>query len=125
MRRKSMKRAAILLAATVGALGYEHRASATTYTISTSGATALGAFNRGNSNADAPTTGTIVRGPYALGSSSLQIGATVYTAGPGATYFGTGNPSGAIGGEPSSGQDQVLYYYRESGSVQGTLDLID
>src|SRR5262245_55717085 len=125
MRRDLKNRSAILLAATMGVLAYQHRVQATTFVISTSGATALGSFNRGNSNADAPTTGTIVRGPYALGTATLQIGSTVYTAGAGATYFGTGNPSGTIPGEPTRSQDQVLYYYREAGSVQGTLDLID
>src|SRR6476620_9112537 len=103
MRDGMRNRATLLLAATVGVIGYQHKAAATTFLISTSGATALGAFNRGNSNADAPTTGTIVRGHYALGSSSIQIGSTTYTAGPGATYFGTGNPSGTIAGEPTSG----------------------
>src|SRR6476661_8716064 len=111
MGREVKNRTAILFAATIGVLGYQHRTSATTFVISTSGATALGSFNRGNSNADAPTTGTIVRGPYALGTATLQIGSTVYTAGAGATYFGTGNPSGTISGEPTGAQDQVLYYY--------------
>src|SRR5438132_1489896 len=128
-RVTARRRGAIVVAAAVTAVGYAHVAEATTFVISTSGATALGAFNRGNSNADAPPTGTIVRGPYALGQSALVIGNTTYTAGLGATYFGSGNPNssgdGTVSGEPTHTQDQVLYYYREAGSVQGILDLMD
>jgi hypothetical protein len=61
---KQLRRKAAIVAATVGVLAYQHASQATTFVISTSGATALGSFNRGNSNADAPTTGTIVRGPF-------------------------------------------------------------
>jgi hypothetical protein len=91
----------------------------TEFTISTSGATALGAFTRMNSNANSPTLSTIVRGPLAVGGRST-IGSTSYTLNPGVTYLGIADPSNApITGEPTTSMDRLLYYYRESGSVQG------
>ena len=95
------------------------------FSISTSGATALVAFTRMNGNANAPTNATINRGPLAVGVSSLTIGATTYTLQPGITYTGIANLNAPVTGEPTTSHDRLLYYYRESGSVQGVLDLVD
>src|SRR5438309_90325 len=90
-QRRGMKQAAMLVAAAVGAVGYQHVTEATTFVISTSGATALGGFNRGNSGSD--PVGNIVRGPYAVGQSiGIQIGNTSYAFTGGVKYFGTGTP---------------------------------
>lgn len=97
----------------------------TEFVISTSGATALGAFTRMNSNATAPTAGTINRGPLALGVNGLVIGNTTYNLQPGISYVGVANPGAPVSGEPGPGLDTVVYWYRESGSIQGILDLAD
>lgn len=95
------------------------------FVVSTSGATALGAFTRMNSNATSPTLGTINRGPIALGIDGLIIGNTTYNLQPVISYIGYANPSAPISGEPGVGSDTVVYWYRESGSIQGILDLVD
>lgn len=97
----------------------------TEFVVSTSGATALGAFTRMNSNATSPTLGTINRGPIALGIDGLVIGNTTYNLQPVISYIGYGNPSAPITGEPTVGSDTLVYWYRESGSIQGILDLVD
>lgn len=98
----------------------------TEFVVSTSGATALGAFTRGNTSSGGAVSGYF-RGPFALGGPSLQIGQTLYTpqvAGP--QYYGSANrTSPNVANEPGSNNDRIAYYYRESGSVQGILDLCD
>ena len=66
-------------------------AEAKTFIVSTAGATALGAFDRGNNNADNPGAGAAVRGVFTVGVASgqtLQIGNTTYTGSTSVSYFG-------------------------------------
>ena len=121
---------ASVISAAIAAIGLTTAASAQTeFQISTGGATALGAFTRMNNNANAPTFATFNRGPLALGAP-VTIGSTSYTLQPGVTYMGiadlgTGGGGGPIAGEPTTSQDRLNYWYRESGSIQGVLDLAD
>lgn len=89
------------------------------FVVSTSGATALGAFTRAR-NAD----GTYLRAPNALGSPELRIGRTVYTIGTG-QFFGIADKNAIIAQEPGLNNDRIVYRYHERGSLQGVLDLID
>lgn len=100
--------------------------------ISTSGATALGAFTRMNNNSgpvgatDQPTAASVNYGPIALGQSSLTYGTTTFNLVPGTVkYLGQRIAGTPVGGEPTAGQDRLRYHYLESGSVQGVLDLAD
>src|SRR5688572_22990348 len=95
------------------------------YQISASGATALGALTRGaNTNSqNFPTSEQ--NGLWRLGTSSLRIGRTVYTANPGTSQLiglrdktvTTGNPN--IDGIKTA--DRFVYQYHEVGSINGVL----
>jgi hypothetical protein len=121
-------RRAICLAAAVTVTLSGHRAALAVeeFQVSTSGATALGAFTRGNRNANSPTSGTLYRGPLAVGTN-FTLGTTNYAVPTsGVRYFGVSNPNSLVPGEPNAAtQDTLLYHYRESGSIQGILDLAD
>ncbi len=93
--------------------------------VSTSGATALGSFTRGNSNANAPVTGTYSRSTVAVGID-FTLGTKNYNANTALlNYAGIWDPAVPQGTEPSSTDDRFHYSYRESGSVQGVLDVAD
>lgn len=119
-------RAKLLLAVAAGlASFYSAPAMAQTeFTISTSGATALGAFTRMNNSSSSPSLSSINRGPLAVGST-ITIGTTTYTVQPGISYLGIANANQPEATEPTTSMGRLLYYYRESGSVQGVLDLAD
>ena len=122
----TLSRRAMLIAGAVASVALPGVVSAQTeYRVSTSGATALGAFTRMNGNANSPTTALITRGTLAIGTN-FTIGNTAYTVPvSGVQYFGISNPASPIGSEPSTSVDRVSYLYRESGSIQGILDTAD
>jgi hypothetical protein len=123
----SSQRTRLLLAAAVAplvAMPAGARA-AEEFAVSTSGATALGAFTRGNTEANAPTSSTLYRGPLAVGTN-FTLGTTSYTVpASGIQYYGIANLNSVLTSEPTTSQDRINYYYRESGSIQGILDLVD
>lgn len=90
------------------------------YRISTTGATALGAFARANAN----------RGPFLVGDpAGIRIGNSVYTPPPGVFTVGltfataqAGSSAGAP--EPSLSADRAVYFYHETGSVNGVRELL-
>lgn len=104
-------------------------ASAVEFSVSTAGATALGAFTRMNANSGtgtaAPVAGTINRGPIAVGTS-FTLGSTSYSVpSSGVSYYGQAIYDTPSAGEPANGLDRIRYYYLESGSVEGVLTLVD
>jgi len=95
------------------------------FIVSTSGATALGAFTRMNNDSALPLASTINRGPLSVGTN-FQIGTKVYAVPlSGVSYFGIANPSVPLLNEPVLGQDRVTYYYFERGSINGVNDLVN
>lgn len=120
------RRATCLAAAVASTLSANRVLAVDEFKVSTSGATALGAFTRGNTNANSPSTSTLFRGPLAVGTN-FTLGTTSYTVpASGVKYYGVANPGSPLGAEPNAAtQDTLVYYYRESGSIQGILDLAD
>jgi hypothetical protein len=99
--------------------------------ISTSGATALGAFTRMNersgTGSDAPSSGTVNYGPLSLGLPSLTIGSITYNLPTNGTVQYLGQKVAGVQNsfEPGNGNARLRYHYLESGSIQGILDLVD
>ncbi|MEM7807677.1 MAG: hypothetical protein AAF561_06165 [Planctomycetota bacterium] len=85
------------------------------YLVSTTGATALGAFTSASGN----------RGPYLLGQSSLTVGDTVYTLPSGAVAQAIGSTfaNSPTSFEPGPNADRYVYSYHSTGSVNGIRDL--
>jgi len=125
--KESSLRAKAIVMAAVASVALPVIGRAEEFKVSTSGATALGAFTRGNTNANSPSASTLYRGPLAVGTN-FTLGTTSYTVPmSGVKYYGVSNlTSPLVGSEPDTAtQDHLLYYYRESGSIQGILDLAD
>jgi hypothetical protein len=118
------RRTKLLLAVAAGLAVGAPLMAQTEFTISTSGATALGAFTRMNNSSSSPSLSSINRGPLSVGST-VTIGTTTYTIQPGISYLGIANANQPEATEPTTSMGRLLYYYRESGSVQGVLDLAD
>lgn len=108
------------------------------YIVSTSGATALSNFTRGNSDSSGALGGGLQnyrRGTLALGGSAfavptpnnvLVIGQSTYSNPVGAGQFlGIANKSSPLTNEPPLTADRLVYYYGEVGSSQGVLNLVD
>ncbi len=104
-------------------------ASGQEFFVSTSGATALGAFTRANNGSPTtvPPQGTYTRSTFSLGQSQLRIGQTVYTRSGALGQFlaledKTTSPDTE---EPQAGNDRLVYQYLERGSVNGINDLVN
>jgi hypothetical protein len=124
---RSSRRAAAIAAA-VGVVQFAvtlSTAQATTYVIATAGASALGSFDRDNSSATNPVSGSFSPGVLALGQAAggtLQIGNTVYTEPSSGQALLGSDKTGAAQEDPAS-SDQLLYEFSETGSVFGLADL--
>jgi hypothetical protein len=124
---RSGRRAAVIAAA-IGVTQFAvalSTAQATTYVISAAGASALGSFDRDNSSATNPVSGSFSPGVLALGQAAggtLQIGNTVYTE-PGAGQVLLGSDKTGASQEDPATNDQLLYQFSETGSVFGLQDL--
>lgn len=102
--------------------------------VSTSGATALGAFTRANTGSPTSTPDpdvALTRSTFSLGSDQLRIGNTFYTRTAVTGQFlaisnyivqGGGTPDTD---EPALTNDRLVYQYLERGSVNGLNDLIN
>lgn len=105
--------------------GHTARGQSLEWVVSTSGATALGQFTSANRDRVNPTFATIERGTLAIGTN-FKLGSTTYTVPTvGARFFGIANLNAPLPTEPSFSDHRVVYYYRESGSIQGILDTAD
>jgi len=80
------------------------------FNISTSGATALGAFTRADG---------AIKSIMNLGTSSITIGGTTYT------LDADGEALSSTVKSAMAGLDRWAYYYHETGSVEGILELAD
>lgn len=98
-----------------------HRAGVE-HVVSTSGATALGAFTRAR-NSD----NTYNRGPLSLGVDNTRIGRTTYTFGSGGIgqFTGIANTGAIQSNDPTLNNDRFVYKYHETGSIAGILELVD
>ena len=98
------------------------------FIVSTSGATALGAFTRANNGSPTavPPQGSYTRSSFSLGQSSLRIGQTVYTrVGASGQFYGISNLGVSDPLEPGLNNDRIVYQYLERGSINGLNDLIN
>lgn len=95
--------------------------------VSTSGATALGAFTRANTGSptNVPPQVAYTRSALSLGSGTLRIGQSVYTRGTSGQFFGIPNLSAIDSLEPGLNNDRIVYQYLERGSINGVNDLIN
>src|SRR5688572_15191044 len=116
---------AALAAAVAAAVGQPARAevapgggvtSPVTYNISTTGATAIGRFNSMEANSFIMTLGQ--NSPLTIGRSTYSLNAS-----------GIAQPLGAFnlssGTDPLLNQDRFAYYYHQTGSIEGILELAD
>jgi len=117
---------AVALAAATNDPGYSP-AQGQQFFISTSGATALGAFTRANAGSptSVPPQGAYTRSALALGSPTLRIGQTVYTRGTTGQFLGIPNLNAVDPLEPSQTNDRLVYQYLERGSINGLNDLVN
>lgn len=101
------------------------------YTISATGATALGALTRGaNTNSQNFPTGE-QNGLWRLGTNNLQIGRSTYTFNSTAPLQlisfrdqGTVVNGEIVNGENVRNHDHIVYEYHETGSVNGVLETV-
>ncbi|MBC7784124.1 MAG: PEP-CTERM sorting domain-containing protein [Burkholderiales bacterium] len=130
-------RNAVITAAIMGALPMVASATATNdagfttpveYVISTTGATALGAINKGantdtSNNPSSPNRGIYALGWTGPGGAGVRIGRSVFTQTPSIDYLGVYDKNSSITGE-AIGNDRFQYMYHEVGSVGGINELI-
>jgi copper oxidase (laccase) domain-containing protein len=114
MSRNLNRRSIVLFAAASTVAGIAHAGvtggTGQVYPVYTTGATALGNFTSAVGN----------KGPYLVGASGLQIGASTYTVdtilGQAFAQTVSGSP---VTGEPPSTADRIAYFYHSTGSVNG------
>ncbi|HYO11002.1 MAG TPA: hypothetical protein VER17_18705 [Tepidisphaeraceae bacterium] len=125
-KQASHQRAVVVAAAAMVAISGAARAEVSppggvsgpvVYNVSTTGATAIGRFNSMEGNSFAITLGQ---------NAPLTIGRTTYSlnAGGAAQRLGALDAS-ASSTDPLLAQDRMAYYYHQTGSIEGVLELAD